>query len=500
MSTIATYSFLPWVRQGIANQIGNHSGTRATIPVELTLSGETLDNGTETRPPITKDIQIYGPGDITGIEPKAIIRMEPRNWITDFEPNYLPFIEFYDEDLPWRYSPLTPQENNRLQPWIMLVVLKEDEFKDGKNIKDRPVPYILLESEAKLPPPEQLWAWAHVHVNKNLIDEAFISSDEEAIQGQLGSVLDADPDMAYSRIICPRKLEPDTAYHGFLVPAFESGRLTGLGQDPSGAGGHDKMAWGGSVPQELPYYHRYYFKTGSVGDFEYLVRLLEPKPVDSRVGLRDMDVQKPGANIRGITDAPDATDEQKLNGILKLGGALRIPDIFYSPEEFEIVEKYRKWATLNGTEPYPHPFQEDVAAFINLTDDYEEVSAEQANSESGIDEEQTADDPDTEYDIGQNPDPLITAPLYGRWHALTKRLLKERDGSDMSPNDNWIHDLNLDPRWRVSAGFGTKVVQENQENYMSAAWEQIGEVLESNKKYVPPNWQKKYPMNGIRPI
>lgn len=481
MSEIATYSFLPWVRQGIANQIDGQSGTRATISVELTLSGETPDNGTETRPPIQKDIEIYGPGDITGIDPKSIIRMEPRNWITNFEPNYLPFIEFYDEDLPWRYSPLTP-ESYRLQPWVMLVVLKEDEFRDGKNIKDRPMPYILLEGGAELPPPDQLWAWSHVHVNKNLIDEEFTSTDAEAIQGQLGAVLDDNPDMAYSRILCPRKLEPQTAYHGFLVPVFESGRLAGLGQDPFDAE-YDTKAWGDDTfPTELPYYHRYFFRTGTIGDFEYLVRLLEPKPVDSRVGLRDMDVQKPGANIQGITDAGDAAEEQKLEGILKLGGALKIPDVFYSPEEFEVVEKYRNWATLNGTEPYPHPFQEDVASFINLTDKYEEISAEVANSDSDISEEQTADDPETEFDIGQNPDPLITAPLYGRWHALTKRLLKARDGRDLSPNNNWIHDLNLDPRWRVSAGFGTKVVQENQEDYMNAAWEQVGEVLESNKK------------------
>ncbi|REL33839.1 hypothetical protein DYD21_10565 [Rhodohalobacter sp. SW132] len=485
MSTMATYSFLPWVRQGIANQIEGQSGNRATIPVELTLVGETLDNGSETRPPIKKDIEIYGPGDITGIASKAIIRMEPGNRITNFEPNYLPFIEFYDEDMPWRYSPVKPQEH-RLLPWIMLVVLKEDEFKDGKNIKERPLPYIRPEARAKFPSADQLWAWAHVHVNKTVIDETFLSEDAEAIQEQLASVLDEDPDMAYSRIMCPRKLEANTAYHAFLVPVFESGRRAGVGKDPFDANA-DEMAWNDANPDELPYYHRYYFRTGTVGDFEYLVRLLEPQPVDSRVGLRDMDVQKPGANIEGIRDDSEVSEEQKLDGILKLGGALRIPDIFYSPEEFAVVEKYRKWATLNGTESYPHPFQEDLAAFINLTDSYEVVDAGQANKDSGITEvslgdEVTEIDPDTDYDIEHNPDPLITAPLYGRWHALAKRLLKEREGSDISPNNNWIHELNLDPRWRVASGFGTKIVQENQEDYMKAAWEQIGDVLESNKK------------------
>jgi hypothetical protein len=482
MSDIATYTFLPWLRQGIANQIIGQTGIRATIPVDLTLSGNKIDGSMESKPPIQKNIQIYGPGDIIGIDPKAIIKVEPQNWITNFEPNYLPYIEFYDEDFPWRYSPLAPA-NHRLQPWIMLIVLKENEFENGKNIKDRPLPYIQLSNEAKLPPSEQLWAWAHVHVNKSLIGNNFISDNVGDIQSKLSSVLRSDPDMAYSRIVCPRKLEDNQAYHAFLVPVFESGRLAGLGEDPSGAGAHDARAWNAvDQPAAMPYYHRWYFRTGTIGDFEYLVRLLEPKPVDNRVGLRDMDVQKPGANIKGIIDKEGATDEQILGGILKLGGALRIPDASYDEEEFKIIKKYRDWATLNNTIPYPHPFQKDLAAFINLTDSYEDESALQANSKSEIDEEQTAVNPDKEYDIGKNPDPLITAPLYGRWHSLAKRLLKSRDGNNLSPNKNWVHELNLDPRWRVAAGFGTKVVQENQEDYMKTAWEQVGEVLEANKR------------------
>ena len=84
--------------------------------------------------------------------------------------------------------------------------------------------------------------------------------------------------------------------------------------------------------------------------------------------------------------------------------------------------------------------------------------------------------------IQTDPDPLITPPIYGRWHALTERLLTERDGSDAPHRTNWVHDLNLDPRWRVAAGFGTEVIQDNQETYMEAAWEQIGDVLEANRR------------------
>ena len=34
-----------------------------------------------------------------------VVRTEPLNRITNFEPNYLAFIEFYDEDFLWRYTP-----------------------------------------------------------------------------------------------------------------------------------------------------------------------------------------------------------------------------------------------------------------------------------------------------------------------------------------------------------------------------------------------------------
>ena len=45
-----------------------------------------------------------------------------------------------------------------------MVVLEESEFKDGKDLTGRPLPYIEVENAAQVFPPfDQLWAWAHVH-------------------------------------------------------------------------------------------------------------------------------------------------------------------------------------------------------------------------------------------------------------------------------------------------------------------------------------------------
>src|SRR5215208_6350619 len=130
--TLATYTFLPWLRQGLANNItqpDNDNGVklRASIPIRLTVSATALDNTPVGDKFVPNTIELYGPGDIVGIDTKAIIKTEPRNWITNFEPNYLPYIDFYEEDFPWRYTPAR-QSTDRLRPWLTLVVLKEEEF------------------------------------------------------------------------------------------------------------------------------------------------------------------------------------------------------------------------------------------------------------------------------------------------------------------------------------------------------------------------------------
>ena len=461
---VATYTFLPWLRQGIANNISSKDfddnvKQRVGIEVSLDLIGEGLEEEpTSNVINIKKNIELYGPGDIVGIDSNAIVKTEPRNWITNFESNYLSYIEFYDEDFPWRYTPASP-DGDRLRPWIMLVVLKEDEFEDGKNIKDKPLPFIELLKEPNeiLPDAEQLWAWAHVHVNRDIRkNDQVVTNDLGVLLPNLEDLLDTNPDLAYSRVMCPRKLKENEAYHAFLIPVFESGRLAGLGLDPSGALNATTSAWAGAADL-FPYYHRWYFRTGSVGDFEYLVRLLEAKPVDSRVGKRDMDVQTPGSNIQGIRD-------EELGGILKLGGALRIPVETLNEEERVEVKKYDEWSKSD-----PHPFQEELAGFINLSEGYSKKKPVEVNL--------TVSDA-----IASDPDPLITSPLYGQWHALTQRLLKEEGGEKIDPDDNWVHELNLDPRWRVPAGFGTKIIQDKQEEYMDTAWDQVGDVLEANRK------------------
>jgi hypothetical protein len=457
---IPTYSFLPWLRTGVANNITHADGdasvkVRAALPLDIGLAAKNV-NGSDATQTVHRDVSLYGPGDIIGIEPRAVFKVDPTNKVkvTNFEPNYLPYIEFYDEDFPWRYVPAAADKNrHRLRPWLALVVLKREEFDDGKDVRGRPLPYFDLaagvQAASLFPSPTELWAWAHVHVNTDLSNNGDASLP--GVLARFEQTTRANPDRAYSRIMCPRRLEPDFNYHAFLIPSFETGRLAGLGQEVPATTVATASAWDNNQTQ-FPYYYSWEFKTGDFGDFEYLVKLLKPRPVDKRVGVRDMDVLHPSSNLPKIDVPPE------LGGILKLGGALRVPFDTLSPEDKAEVTKYDQWDV-----PFPHPFEIAMARLINLADDYMQDTPAAVNPDG-------------------DPDPVVTLPLYGRWHALTNRLLETANGSPLPDTRNWVHSLNLDPRFRVSAGFGTEVIQENDEQYMNAAWQQIGSVIEANRR------------------
>src|SRR6266446_4183504 len=167
MTSLPTYSFLPWLRQGLANTItaADHDPNikrRASTRVDLQISGDPVAAGAELTQTVSQDIALFGPGDIIGIENRAIFRTDPPRdpWITNYESNYLAAIEFYDEDFLWRYTPAAPA-GVMLRPWIALIVLKENEFTEGQNVLNRPLPYITVTDAKVFPPADELWAWAH---------------------------------------------------------------------------------------------------------------------------------------------------------------------------------------------------------------------------------------------------------------------------------------------------------------------------------------------------
>ncbi|HEX9622086.1 MAG TPA: hypothetical protein VF989_18195 [Polyangiaceae bacterium] len=457
--TTPTYSFLPWVRHGAGNIITQADLdpsvlVRVSVPIELTLTGRLGAGAPESRP-LPKVVPLFGPADIVGIDGRAVIRVEPPAGITNFEANLLPFIEFYDEDFPWRYTPAAPDTaRQRLRPWIALVVLKETEFSEAKNVKNQPLPHFDLAegvaAENVFPNPAELWAWAHVHVNRDVAPDTD-GSPAHAKAGLEGT-LDENPDLAHARLICPRRLEPNVGYHAFLIPVFEGGRLAGLGLEIPDSLVATASAWDAGQTA-FPYYRRWYFKTATLGDFEYLVKLLKPAVIGAEVGRRPIDVLHPGADLPPIEEPAD------LDGVLRLGGLLKVPDEALSEEERADAARFEAW-----DDPYPHAFQTAMAERVNLGSDYQH---------GGVGPPPSPED--------DHPDPIVVSPLYGRWHAMVDRLLTDADGAPVAEPRNWVHELNLDPRFRIGAALGARVVQKNQEEYMQAAWEQVGDVLAANR-------------------
>ena len=143
--------------------------------------------------------------------------------MTNFEPNYLAAIEFYDEDFPWRYTP-----RRRSRPQAAAVAGADraegargdnDEFAEGGNVAGKPLSYIDVKADFAKVFPDAVdgWAWAHAHFNAALSANVMETDATKAAQAAQ-QVMSTAPDTACSRILCPRKLKPTTGYHAFLSP------------------------------------------------------------------------------------------------------------------------------------------------------------------------------------------------------------------------------------------------------------------------------------------
>ena len=236
------------------------------------------------------------------------------------------------------------------------------------------------------------------------------------------TALAAQPDLNVSRLLCPRRLEPDRDYIACLVPTTDAGRLAGLGLG-AGEGTTTGPAWTGGARAVLPLYYHWSFRTGPAGDFESLARRLVPRPVPDTVGRRPMFIGAADPALPAL--APDA------GGILELEGALRAPQADNSPEVA------------------PEPTL--VEALVRLLDAPDAHLAEGAPPEA---------------------EP-VAPPIYGRW-PVRRHTVPETQ-------PRWLRELNVDPRHRAAAGLGADVVRENQERYVDAAWKQVGDVLAANR-------------------
>ena len=238
-------------------------------------------------------IRLLGPGDITSMEASAVIRTDPRDGATAFEPNYLAMAELALPDLPWLFSPVAPDGNgNRLRPWICLVVVPDT---DGVALETRAEgPAILrlsppLDLRSELPDLSHCDAWAHAQATG------------DSLSGQaLNETLDSAPGISLARLLAPRRLAPDTHYVACIVPTWRVGVHAGLRlpiDDNDLAPAWDATT---TAPFALPAYYSFRFRTGSGGDFASLARRIRPSAAPLEAGKRMVDAGTPGFGAAAV--------------------------------------------------------------------------------------------------------------------------------------------------------------------------------------------------------
>jgi hypothetical protein len=407
----ATYRFYSWLRQGLLASLSGPGASspatagRLALPVRLRVTDRT---------PIDVNVQLHGPGDITGLDAREIIRTEPHAHMTDFEPNYFPAIEFDRPDFPWLFTPASPDSARRLRPWICLIVVPRERATLKTN-PQRPLPAVTCALE-DLPDLDQSWAWAHAQIVASQS-----ATPDPSPHATLQKLLHDHPERTLSRLLAPRRLDPNTAYYACLVPTYDVGRKAGLGEPITPEDEQTlKPAWVKNAapgPVTLPVFFQWEFRTGLAGDFESLARRLKAQPLPSTVGLRPVDIRTPGW---GMPTLPPGAP----GSLLDLGGALLTPET-----------QPRAWPD----EPRK-TFQLALGAILNAP------AAMAGTSGAPV---------------------LLGPPLYGQWYV---------DRDSLPPADqppHWFRDLNLDPRHRIAAGFGTTVIRNEQEPLMASAWDQL---------------------------
>jgi hypothetical protein len=424
------YVFLPHVRSGIAAALGAPfawgASDRATVDIEVPV----LDDRGELRAKMT--VHVHGPANVLELDPGQVIRVYPKVDAAGAEVEDLAHVEFDRPDLPWMFTPAGPDGAGRLVPWITLVVAERRWVRFGERrgaTREADIRRDQLQSLAGA------WAWAHAQVMG--------AKDSGPPLEQRVSEANAAHNL--SRLVCPRRLQEFTEYVACVVPTFRCGADAGLGLTPATT--TLEPAWGSSTDfnagnpaamVKLPVYFSWGFATGEKGNFESLARLLKPVVAPAGVGRRRVDATRPWRPL--AADPADPGAEIVVEG--------------------PVVSLTKPADDPAGGWPADTQWSPDIA---------DELVARLNNPDRQAHESADAD----------APRPLVGPPLYGSTHAAQPRI--ETDAAGAAAQPPWFRQVNTDPRDRIVAGLGTRVIQAEQEELMASAWNQVIGVEAANR-------------------
>ena len=405
------YQFLPWVRRGLAvaldvpDNLGVGAPLAARGSAEVGVKLVAPHDGTAIAP---VPMRLHGPGDVIGIDQRLVVRTDPKPNATNFEPNYLPIVDFDPPDFPWMLTPAKAQDDRRLRPWLVLIVLEVAKTGLPRMSTGGVLPSIRIKGAdvaSELPDLADSWSWAHAQL-----------VNEDA--GQIQADLQGKPNSNISRLVCPRRLKELTDYVACVVPAFEPGRLRGLGLVPNE--NDPKMttlapAWNKSVAADvtLPVYYHWEFSTSPKGDFESLARRLRTPGSYKGTPVEEQ--------LKTVGTIPMEVDNL-LNG--------STPGLVTTMEGALVPIKYEPG------KPPPDVQAESLEIIVNTPQD--QVANPVGNGPTNAE--------------GRRIE--VKPPMYGAWHAQQHQVFRAGVGPASAPKlgKHWLADLNLNPRYRGAAG------------------------------------------------
>ncbi|TMR07361.1 hypothetical protein ETD83_01030 [Actinomadura soli] len=409
--------FASSVRVGAIASAAPGPDGRAQVRPSITLTRTTPEGGgrgeeiTFPAPEAALTLPLIGPGDVVGFDRGLVSRREPPDGCVNAATSELACVEFAHADLPWQLSP------QGAPPWLALVVLRESE---GVPTDRSPLPVVTIPPQAQ-PDLASAAMWAHVEARL---------TDDDGLEGRILAGVRRRSDAVIARLVCPRRLEEDTAYVACVVPATAAGREAGLTGRPADPRRAAEPAWtAGAAPVEVPVYHWWRFRTGSDGSFEMLARRLvgvDPSSIEG-FGVRAVNVRRPWPH----RDPPEGTPPSVT---ARIQGALRIPGSEVADEVWDPVS------------PAQETFVDELLGELNA--------------------------PGRRFDPDRPPPEgvgAVTPPLYGSRFTGLRR-------ADAA---GWQTALNLQVRYRVAASLGARYVQLEQEFLMARAWEQAGPIREA---------------------
>ena len=438
-------NFYSLVRKGLGGQIAEtdklgkelQSGNAKNRPtVELTVGLKTTSSakGEKSNRYESKSVSLSGPGDIVSLNSNSIARVFPESGISAFPRDCFPYVEFWESDFAWRFTP-AKADGDRLRPWLTLVVCEPSECSVLKSSWGTDiVTFKVNESEYQnvFPSPKDIYQSAHVQV------------DDDGVE--------------ICRVLGKRNAEMDsyTEYRAFLIPVFETGRLRGIhGPDYDEKNLSDtfaqQSAWEKTL-QEQTRVHKdqpltfpsYYSWTFTTGDFSFAEKVKLLVRNDAPKSGIDVDVTALGEGL----DYAVLGEKKGRRNEINMPAALK---------------------TVNDPEKtsFPNPNNEESDVFTNLNNLLSdspvfEENLKIINGEGGS-------------HASNEDDPLITPPIYGGKHVLATSLKKEDNVANP-----WLRQVNLDLHYRAAAGLGKKAVQRNQEELVNRAWQQIDAVKAMN--------------------